>query len=146
MQKCNPSEELAFNEEQRVEWQKAYPLITMEGYQGPFAHLDLTQTWFCPRCCDPSKPLLLNREKTVLWCDSNPEVCEYNYANFEKRKEKRSFLSSKYHLPVGLEECRDRVLRRMELDVAGMEAQRARLKERIEEKREHIIQLKNTWK
>ncbi|AGB07188.1 hypothetical protein [Vibrio phage VP4B] len=146
MCECNPSEELVFNEEQKNVWQKAYPLITMEGYQGPFAYLDLTLTWFCPRCCDLSKPLLLNREKTVLYCDSHPHTCEYTYANFETRKAKRTFLSSQYRLPLSLEECRDNVLKRLELDVLGMKQQRDRLGTRIEEKQEHIIQLKNTWK
>ncbi|UVD32254.1 hypothetical protein [Vibrio phage phiKT1028] len=145
MIECNPAEELAFNLERRDEWQRSYPLLDMKAYQGPFVHLDLSQTWFCPRCCDLSKPLQLNATKTALYCTESDQVCEYSYANFEERKRRGTFLSHKYSLPLTLEQGRDFMLNRVNREIENMQRQRESLDTRIEEKQDYIIKLKRSW-
>ncbi|AUR81062.1 hypothetical protein FDJ25_gp062 [Vibrio phage Aphrodite1] len=139
-------QELDFNLEQLKEWEQHFPNLSLKAYLGPFKHLDLTQTWFCPRCRNLDKPLLLSSDKETLYCDSHPHECEYNYSNFEKRKVKKSFLGEGYSLPLSVNDVANISLRKFEDEKLKIIQERHRLDKLEEEIESHIITLKRTLK
>lgn len=94
----NPDDDLAFNLQQHQRWVKMFPNI--KPYTGPFVQLDLTKTYYCPRCRDFNNPLVLNKSKTVLYCDRDHNVCEYEFKHLAERKRSSTFLEASYSLPL----------------------------------------------
>lgn len=141
---CDQELELAFNVEVAQSWIRNFPGI--KPYEGPFAHLDLEQPWFCPRCVNLKKPLLLNPSKTLLYCSEHTEVCDYEYANFEERKKSNTFLTEGYHLPLSLKDTQTLRLKFLERRLEGITERRQLLDEEQAQIESDIIQLKQTMK
>ncbi|QGZ14364.1 hypothetical protein [Photobacterium phage PDCC-1] len=142
--KVNPEQELAYNVEQCEVWNALYPTVNFKPYTGPFKHLDLTETWFCPRCRDISKPLVLGSSKLTLFCPSNAYKCEYSYSNFEERKKRKSFLSEGYSLPMSLNDVTKHTITQLQKEKESNLKKKQDLETRNDEIHNHIIKLTKT--
>lgn len=130
----NPDDDLAFNLQQHQRWVKIFPNI--KPYTGPFVQLDLTKTYYCPRCLDLNNPLVLNKEKNSLYCNKDYNYCEYEFKHLPERKQSLTFLEASYKLPLTEE---DRQHRLNNSTLAG--ALRERLGEQLGNPEEHPTSL-----
>lgn len=141
---CDQELELAFNVEMSKEWIADFP--SLKPYEGPFIHLDMEQTWYCPRCADTKRPLKLSIPGKRLYCTEHSEICEYEYMNFEERRKSRTFLGEGYSLPLSLSEAQSRQLRRLERFKENIKLRRDALDKEEQKIESDIIQLKQAMK
>lgn len=137
-------QELQYNLERHEEWSKSFPNIKLQPYRGPFKHLDLEQTWFCPRCRNLNKPLVLSTNKLTLFCTAPAHTCEYSYSNFEERTRRKSYLGEGYSLPLSLGDVTQITIGKLQKEHEDNIRKKEDLDLRNEEIHNHIIKLQRT--